>query len=287
MLALTWRVSMRCTTSRKEFVSGKQWHWLVGKWQHQFECNETPNNNKHRTTMSSNWWHGAASLVSTSARCCNMRDKKQKENSHHLFYSCSIYFFHYEQSCSAPSVGQQARKNSGSGIASHICVGSSSHGVRKKLKFNNSHVQHWNGHGHLPLWDAQHPALAFQSPSDVQWMPWDALNHHQLCCVSHCLSLQWCHAKTFLMPRVAMTALSHMWCVYCITVCPWQQEKLVCVMRALSSIRQMSWWHQAVPATWYSVFCPQSASSLLQCSCASIGYCHTARQWQNKVTTIG
>jgi len=38
----------------------------------------------------------------------------------------------------------------------------------EKLKLNNSHVQHWHGHGHLPLQDVQHPASAFQSPSDVQ-----------------------------------------------------------------------------------------------------------------------
>jgi len=81
-----------------------------------------------------------------------------------------------------------------------------------------------------------------------------------------------------LMPRVAMTALSHMQRVYCSAVCPWQQEKFICVTGALSSIGQTSWWHQTVPATWYSVFCPQSASCLLQCSCASIGYHHTARQ---------
>jgi len=57
-----------------------------------------------------------------------MRDNKQKENSHHLFCSCGIDFFRYEQSHDTslqrrPSVGRQASENSGSGIASRVCVG--------------------------------------------------------------------------------------------------------------------------------------------------------------------
>jgi len=71
-----------------------------------------------------------------------------------------------------PFVGWQASENNGSGIALHVCVGQAAWQqsqqnkeiqqlMSQQGKKENQHAQHWDGYGHLPLQNAQHPEFVF------------------------------------------------------------------------------------------------------------------------------
>jgi len=237
-------LDMVCATSRKAFVSGKQRRWLFSKRQRRFACDATPNNNKHRTTASSNWWRGAASLARVHTRCCNARDKKQKENSHPITCfaaAASISFatnrvavpvYNY-----APSVGRQASENSGSDIASRVCVGQAERRAESAKKRNSTIDESARKKRNSTcaalgwIWTfstarCAASSIGFFSPPVI----------HNERCGRHAsprvvLREPWCQSACDAMPKKSnaksckMAASSRMRRVCRVAVCPWRQEK--------------------------------------------------------------
>jgi len=78
--------------------------------------------------VSSDWQHGTALLAHACAICCNARDRNKRKTAITCFAAAASISFSTNRVTApvnndAPSVGRQASKNSGSGIASRVCVG--------------------------------------------------------------------------------------------------------------------------------------------------------------------
>jgi len=124
--ALTWRVTTRCATSRKAFVSannGIGWS-ASNRW---FASDAMPNSNKPRTTASSNGW-SCVDCTRMRKKVATLETRNKKKTVITCFAAAASISFATNRVAAlvyndAPSVGRQASENSGSGIASRVCVG--------------------------------------------------------------------------------------------------------------------------------------------------------------------